>query len=234
MKQVIVLCSILLLLVPVAAVAQDYCEGNFDYDRDQDGTDAFTFKTDFGRSSIVNPCPLDGPAPVKRTGQTFCYAETGTPRNCAGTGEDADYQKGVVSPGSRFTDNDNGTVSDNLTGLIWLKNANCFGTNTWSQALTSSKGLASGSCDLTDGSIAGDWRLPNRFELESLLDLGQYDPALPLGHPFTNVSTPCWTSTTYVGSAESAFLVNFYSGGIDGYNKSSYQNGCVWPVRGGH
>jgi hypothetical protein len=32
------------------------CEGNFDGDADQDGTDAFTFKQDFGRSRILNPC----------------------------------------------------------------------------------------------------------------------------------------------------------------------------------
>jgi hypothetical protein len=32
------------------------CEGNFDGDADQDGTDAFTFKQDFGRSIILNPC----------------------------------------------------------------------------------------------------------------------------------------------------------------------------------
>jgi hypothetical protein len=32
------------------------CEGNFDGDADQDGTDAFTFKQDFGRSILQNPC----------------------------------------------------------------------------------------------------------------------------------------------------------------------------------
>ena len=32
------------------------CEGNFDGDADQDGTDAFTFKNDFGRSILQNPC----------------------------------------------------------------------------------------------------------------------------------------------------------------------------------
>ena len=32
------------------------CEGNFDGDEDQDGSDAFTFKVDFGRSSFQNPC----------------------------------------------------------------------------------------------------------------------------------------------------------------------------------
>jgi hypothetical protein len=32
------------------------CEGNFDADLNQDGSDAFTFKANFGRSSIKNPC----------------------------------------------------------------------------------------------------------------------------------------------------------------------------------
>ena len=39
----------------------------------------------------------------------------------------ATTKKGVAWPNPRFTDNGNGTVTDNLTGLIWLKNANCFG-----------------------------------------------------------------------------------------------------------
>lgn len=37
------------------------CEGNFDDDDDQDGTDAFTFKADFGRSTFLNPCNSDNP-----------------------------------------------------------------------------------------------------------------------------------------------------------------------------
>ena len=32
------------------------CEGDFDRDSDVDGTDATTFKTDFGRSTFTNPC----------------------------------------------------------------------------------------------------------------------------------------------------------------------------------
>ena len=32
------------------------CEGNFDNDQDQDGSDASTFKVDFGRSIFLNPC----------------------------------------------------------------------------------------------------------------------------------------------------------------------------------
>ena len=34
------------------------CEGNFDCDQDQDGSDAFEFKQDFGRSPLFNPCEI--------------------------------------------------------------------------------------------------------------------------------------------------------------------------------
>ena len=37
------------------------CEGNFDCDEDQDGTDASTFKIDFGRSTFDNPCEAVDP-----------------------------------------------------------------------------------------------------------------------------------------------------------------------------
>ena len=37
------------------------CEGDFDGDQDQDGTDASTFKRDFGRSIFDRPCTNDDP-----------------------------------------------------------------------------------------------------------------------------------------------------------------------------
>ena len=83
-------------------------------------------------------------------------------------------------PTPRFTDNNNGTVTDNLTKLIWTKNANAFGTKKWDDALSAANSLASGTIPgLTDGSKAGDWRLPNVRELQSLIDYEFYSPALP-------------------------------------------------------
>jgi hypothetical protein len=60
MRRIILLCSILLLVVPFAAVAQeiDYCEGNFGCNQTVDGLDAAQFKSDFGRSGINRPCPV--------------------------------------------------------------------------------------------------------------------------------------------------------------------------------
>ncbi len=166
-------------------------------------------------------------AAVPKTGQTTSYA----------AGDDGSNQKGVALPNSRFTDNSNGTVTDNLTGLIWLKNANCFGTKSWTDALSACNSLAAGQCGLTDGSTAGQWRLPNRFELESLLDLSQYGPALPATYSvFTNVQhlDGYWTSTTLAGDATStshAWYVGMWSGDVT--FKSKPLAYYVWPVRGG-
>ena len=88
----------------------------------------------------------------------------------------APCRRGVAWPNPRFTDNSNGTVTDNLTGLIWLKNANCFGTQTWANALSAANTLNSGECGLTDGSAEGDWRLPNVREQQSLIDYGRFQP----------------------------------------------------------
>jgi hypothetical protein len=52
---------------------------------------------------------------VEVTGQTASFAD----------GDDGDIQAGVPFPIPRFTDQGDGTVKDNLTHLIWLKNANC-------------------------------------------------------------------------------------------------------------
>jgi len=76
----------------------------------------------------------------------------------------------VKAPRPRFTDNGNGTITDNNTGLIWLKNANCFGYITFSQALSDVDSLADGECGLTDGSQPGDWRLPE----ENLADINEW------------------------------------------------------------
>ena len=230
MKQILAL-LIVLFLVPLTASAQDFCEGNFDYDDDQDGSDAVQFKEDFGRMSYDNPCPPDGPAPVQKTGHTRCWNEDGDQivchpcviggGPCYPTGQDGMWQKGVAFPEPRFTDNGDGTVTDNLTGLIWLKNANCFGQRTWQEALDDCNGLFAGYCGLTDGSIEGDWRLPNRRELFSLVHEGYAFPAVSNttgtgqhmeGDPFINFNSDYWTSSTFIGVRGRAIYVYLGSG----------------------
>jgi hypothetical protein len=68
----------------------------------------------------------------------------------------------------RFTDNLDGTVTDALTGIVWLKNANCFGSVSWDNAEVLTGLLKNGWCELSDGSIEGDWRLPTIEELQGI------------------------------------------------------------------
>ena len=73
----------------------------------------------------LDECTGGGPCGVPKTGQTGCWDAGGTSIPCAGTGQDGEYQAGVsVDP--RLTDNGDGTVTDNLTELVWLTNADCF------------------------------------------------------------------------------------------------------------
>ena len=172
---------------------------------------------------------------VEKTGQITSYSATG--------GEDGDLQKGVAWPNPRFKDNGNGTVRDRLTKLIWLKNANAFGVRTWEQALSDANTLSSGSAGLTDGSKAGDWRLPNVKELHSLIDFAYTNPALSSasgtsqwtdGDIFIGVrwADYYWSSTTYSYGTANAWQVYLYNGNV-GYVPKAATNRYVWPVRAG-
>jgi hypothetical protein len=173
------------------------------------------------------------PAAVEKTGQTTSYE----------TGDDGDLQKGVAWPTPRFVDNANGTVTDNLTDLIWLQDANCVtffssdnteqNSRSWNTALTATNSLANGYCGLSDGSNAGDWRLPDIKELQSLIDCGRHSPALPSNHPFTGVqNSSYWSSTTIAYSTTSSWYMNIGAGGMGSAGKGSTLR--VWPVRGGY
>lgn len=124
---------------------------------------------------------------------------------------------------NKFTDNGDCTVTDNLTGLMWSKDANLPGTYmAWQQALDYANGL----------SLYGytDWRLPTIEELHSLIDYTQVNPALSVGHPFTNVQSDYyWSSTTIADSPYYAWIVAMWSGYVF-YDVKSYDF-YVWPVR---
>ena len=170
------------------------------------------------------------PSPVPETGQTRCFDDAGIEIICSGTGQDGDLRKGLKWPVPRLTDNGDGTVTDNLTGLIWLKNRFCgiFFPTTWLTALTLASGLADGSCSLTDGSLPGDWRLPNIRELQSIVDFGNGAPALPTGHPFDpSTGGFYWSSTTSVMITFEAYRLNVADGGISPRGKAS--GFFVWP-----
>jgi hypothetical protein len=162
------------------------------------------------------------PAPTARTGQTTSFE----------AGDDGDLQEGVQWPTPRFTDNDDGTVTDNLTGLVWLKDTTRFTPRAWVQALNACNGLADDGVALTDGSVAGDWRLPNNKELRRLIDFGSSRPALPGGHPFIVPSSGSfWSSTTSMNNVGRAWKILIEDGEMRNDQKGTAN--FVWPVRDG-
>lgn len=100
---------------------------------------------------------------------------------------------------NHFTDNGDGTITDNLTNLIWQKNP-YLDTLNWEQALTYADTL----------SLAGssDWRLPNIKELQSINDEKLINPSLNLS--FFNVinSKKYWSSTTLPNQISKAWYMN--------------------------
>ncbi len=177
--------------------------------------------------STASCCARPGDLP--RTGQYRKYED----------GDDGELQTGVVWPWPRFTDNGNGTVTDHLTGLVWLKDADCFGLEKWSEAMADCRGLEEGECGLTDGSSAGDWRLPNLNELKSLIHYGGY-PALPdtwgsyqwsKNDPFINVKMTSYrTSSSIATKPYRDWTVDFGYGTIS-YSEKEGSYDRVWPVR---
>jgi len=224
-----------------------YVVGTQDYYDDVDGTwaqDNQSLRSLYGMATWADftevPVPPPATAPVPKTGQTLVFAQ----------GDDGDLQKGVPWPEPRFTDNDDGTVRDNLTGLIWIKSPESCpggGNGGWEDALQKANNLADGECGLTDGSQPGDWRLPNVRELQSLIDYGEKHEALPDDHPFNvrhqfcSPETIYWTSTSICdadlceGNVQLVWVMEICFGEaslID--DESTAEQSRIWAVRGGN
>ena len=171
----------------------------------------------------------NGPAAPWRSGQTESY----------NPGDDGDVEAGAEWPSPRFTDNGDGTISDNLTGLVWLEDADSpttagVGLRTWEEALAFVDELNAGS---HPGVVLGgntDWRLPNLREIMSLMDFSGHPIRLPAGHPFANVSADrlwYWSSTPGSTNYHSWCVILNY-GNVTQYLRTQGMN--VWPVRAGH
>jgi len=145
--------------------------------------------------------PLNGPIIFVylckrcRIGQT---AAGHRPDNIHTTNDDGSYQTGNDVPSTRFLDNGDGTVTDNMTGLMWVKNANAIGTLhsgfdadgrvTWQNALTFVSEVNNGTYDCGITSVYTDWRLPTVCELKILTNYSQSAPYTWLkNHGFTAV-----------------------------------------------
>jgi hypothetical protein len=119
-----------------------------------------------------------------------------------------------------FVNNNDGTVSDTATGLVWQR-ADDGQAKTWQNALSTCEGLE----------LAGqtDWRLPDIRELQSIVDDKRSFPAIDSA--FSSREERYWSGTTDTSSPGEAWYVHFVTGYAENTSKlDAYQVRCV---RGG-
>lgn len=179
-----------------------------------------------GGGGAPGPAPQVGIA-LPKTGQTICSDAAGNEIPCGDTGQDGELQRGVAEPSPRFTvDGTGACITDNLTGLMWTRDANLpAAAQTWQQALDYANNL--NLCGFSD------WRLANRKELRSLINHSLANNATTLNTlGFSNVQANYyWSSSSYASSPSSASAVNLVSGDVSAFVKTG--SGYVWSVRAG-
>ena len=109
----------------------------------------------------------------------------------------------AVSP--RFTLVLNGAAAkDHSTGLIWEQEPDRI-HDVW--------GASIARCLTKEVGGQKGWRAPSIDELKTLIDTSQHDPALPAGHPFSNIKSEIyWTATPDPKDDMVAWQVSFFSG----------------------
>jgi len=137
-----------------------------------------------------------------------------------GDGKVKDRKTGKVL--DRFVNNGDGTVTDRVTHLMWLQTPKTIAVS-WDDA--------NEFCRTLNVKGYAGWRLPTIEELRALVDPKKQNPALPAGHPFTNVLTHVgyWSKSRHKFGPQYVFQMNLWYG-KDGYIKKE-ENSIVWPVR---
>lgn len=156
--------------------------------------------------------------------------------------------------GNLYVDCENGTVTDNRTGLVWLVDGNYFFSElTFADALEVVAGLNArdSGFDLSDNSSPGEWRLPSIDEWEAMIAaavalgcVGAFAPAITNdsgtscwqegpGNSFINVTSgDYWAASQPPDTTGRAWIVQLDDGSA-AFQKLKTGTANVWPVRGG-
>jgi len=116
-------------------------------------------------------------------------------------------------------------VLDKETGLVWEKSPQTTAVSSANVRLTCANKAVGGR---------KGWRLPSLPELASLVDpsVASPGPTLSSGHPFQNVqSTNYWSTSAHAENPALMWGVGFGNGGVLGLSKAFDQR--AWCVRGG-
>lgn len=137
-------------------------------------------------------------------------------------------------PVKQFTDHGDGTIIDNRTGLMWLKDASCLDRYSWKEAFIIIRWLNELSrkikCEEYTASYE-DWQLPEMNQLEILMDSVQGEPAewFNLNGTLNMQARDYWSSTENPLNLYHAWSLNMLTGRSRNYPKSFKIH--VWPFR---
>ena len=170
------------------------------------------------------PVNLAGAFQVPDTGIVECYDDVGNQIfPCPGPGEPYYGQDGnLIYNSMSFTDNSNGTLTDNVTGLLWEKTADA-NSRTWDQAITYCN-------DLNLGGHDSGWRLPALVELDSIMDLSVDTGTAAINPIFTGTAAAgYWSSTEDPDDSANAWILDFGTTENDIVAKTGANyTRCVW------
>jgi len=132
-----------------------------------------------------------------------------------------------TSPDANFSDNQDGTITDSTTGLVWMKcslgqtfdasSNSCTGEGsqmTWQEALNTAHGYQFANLN--------GWRLPNIKELASITERSCVRPAINETFFPATPSDDFWTSTPSLNTLDSAWVVAFFNSSNALKVKNSY------------
>lgn len=144
-------------------------------------------------------------------------------------------QSSATSATGNFTDNGDGTVTDSLTGLMWLKDGNVFGRKSWKEAVNVVADFNANPNKYKPQSYTArynNWRLPDINELEGLVSVQYLDTSAWLNKSgFVNVQpADYWSSTDYRYDCTYAWYVVMENGTLPAAG-DKYHTRYVWAVR---
>ena len=139
-----------------------------------------------------------------------------------------------TTPDGSFTIHDNGTVTHNSTGLMWMRcllgqtwdGINCNGSATfydWSSALQAAYDYFFAEYN--------DWRLPNKNELASIVEMACVSPSINSMVFPNDPSQFVWSSSPYFNGQNSSWYVEFGHGNVEGQHHNFSAKARL--VRGG-
>jgi hypothetical protein len=145
----------------------------------------------------------------------LCLAIAAAPAaadSCAGSGNAAIVW---TTPEARFDDNGDGTLTDALTGLMWMR---CALGQTWTDGACTGNAVLhdwQGALLAADGfGFAGfaDWRLPNIKEFNAIVEQRCRNPAANATLFPSTASEPFWTASPFAPNANYAWTIDFKNG----------------------